>query len=85
MNMIWHVYGPRDAGPGERQQMLSRAQAIFDQLEVQNADVVRVDVPGRRIGRSGWARSATGSYEEKSIRRFRPSNRVRCSAAARDC
>lgn len=47
MNMIWHVYGPRDAGPGERQQMLSRAQAIFDQLEVQAADVVRIDVPGR--------------------------------------
>lgn len=47
MNMIWHVYGPRDSGPGERQQMLGRAQAIFDQFEVQNADIVRVDVPGR--------------------------------------
>ncbi len=47
MNMIWHVYGPREAGPGERQQMLSRAHAIFAQTEVQDVDIVRVDVPGR--------------------------------------
>ena len=47
MTTTWHVYGPRDAGPGERQQMLSRANAIFGESAVEDADVVRVDVPGR--------------------------------------
>jgi DNA polymerase III delta subunit len=56
MTSIWHISGPRDAGPGERQQMLSRAQAVFDQLDVQGADIVRVDVPGRGAAAEGMER-----------------------------
>lgn len=37
------ISGPRDAGPGERDLMLSRAGAVFEQLEV--TDVTRIDVP----------------------------------------
>jgi DNA polymerase III delta subunit len=42
------VSGPRDAGPGERELMLSRARAVLEQLGAD--DVTRVDVPGRGSG-----------------------------------
>ena len=42
------VSGPRDSGPGERGLMLERAQAVFEQLAVD--DVTRVDVPGKGSG-----------------------------------
>ena len=42
------ITGPRDAGPGERQEMLRRAALFFDQHEVDDFD--RIDVPGRGAG-----------------------------------
>ncbi|MDH3471820.1 MAG: hypothetical protein OEM94_10940 [Acidimicrobiia bacterium] len=39
------IAGPRDAGPGERQEMLDRAAAVLQQLEAD--EIVRIDVPGR--------------------------------------
>ena len=47
MTSLWHISGPREAGPGERHQMLHRAKRVFEQSGVESADVVRVDVPGR--------------------------------------
>ena len=43
MKSIVTVSGPREAGPGEREVMLSRAQDVFAQLEVE--EISRVDVP----------------------------------------
>ena len=40
-----HLKGPRDSGPGERKSMLDRADAIFEESAIAEADVVRVDVP----------------------------------------
>ena len=48
MKSIVTVSGPREAGPGERELMLSKAQEIFSQLEVD--EVARVDVPLRGTG-----------------------------------
>ena len=48
MKSIVLVNGPHDAGPGEREVMLARATAVFEQLEVD--DVTRIDVPGRGSG-----------------------------------
>ncbi len=48
MKSIVLVSGPHDAGPGEREVMLARATAVFDQFEVD--DVTRIDVPGRGSG-----------------------------------
>ncbi len=45
MNPIMAVLGPRDAGPGERQEMLERANALLNQAGAES--VTRVDVPGR--------------------------------------
>jgi DNA polymerase III delta subunit len=42
------ISGPRDAGPGERDLMLQRAAAVFDQLEI--LDITRIDVPARGSG-----------------------------------
>jgi DNA polymerase III delta subunit len=42
------ISGPRDAGPGEREQMLSHAARIFEEAGI--ADHVRIDVPGRASG-----------------------------------
>ncbi|NNK92496.1 MAG: hypothetical protein HKO87_08690 [Acidimicrobiia bacterium] len=42
---IVSVQGPSDAGPAERQQMRSRAQAVFDRFKVD--EITRIDVPGR--------------------------------------
>lgn len=39
------ITGPRRAGPGEREVMLSRAQDVFAEFDI--ADVVRVDVPAK--------------------------------------
>ena len=43
MKSIVTVSGPREVGPGEREVMLSRAQDVFAQLEVE--EISRVDVP----------------------------------------
>ena len=51
MKPIVTISGPSGAGPGERELMLSRAQAVFDQLGV--ADVTRIDVPARGSGDEG--------------------------------
>ncbi|MCJ7725849.1 MAG: hypothetical protein MUP76_05610, partial [Acidimicrobiia bacterium] len=42
------VLGPRDAGPGERLEMLRRARALLDQFEVDGID--RIDVPPKGGG-----------------------------------
>ena len=42
------ISGPRDAGPGEREQMLSHAARIFEEAGV--SEHVRIDVPGRASG-----------------------------------
>lgn len=42
------VLGPRDAGPGEREQMLKRAHEALRKLGVD--EVTRVDVPGKGAG-----------------------------------
>jgi len=51
MKSIVTVNGPAGAGPGERDLMLSRAHAVFDQLEID--EVTRVDVPARGSGEEG--------------------------------
>lgn len=48
MKSIVTVAGPREAGPGERELMLSRAKAALEQLGVET--VTRVDVPSRGSG-----------------------------------
>jgi DNA polymerase III delta subunit len=45
------VVGPRDAGPGEREQMLARAAAVFDAHT--GGEHLRIDVPGRGAGSDG--------------------------------
>ncbi len=45
MKSLVVVSGPRDAGPGERQEMLDRARQVFEQLDT--TPTVRIDVPGR--------------------------------------
>ena len=45
MKSIVTISGPRGAGPGERELMLSRAQEVFGQLGVD--DVTRIDVPAK--------------------------------------
>lgn len=49
--MILHLSGPSNAGPGERDLMLSRARAFL--TEAGADDVVRIDVPGRGGGEEG--------------------------------
>ena len=48
MKPVLAVLGPRDAGPGERLEMLRRAQALLDQSDVDGID--RIDVPPRGGG-----------------------------------
>ena len=48
MKSIVVVAGPRDAGPGERQLMLSRARAALEQLGAD--DITRIDVPSKGAG-----------------------------------
>jgi DNA polymerase III delta subunit len=43
MKSIVAISGPREAGPGERDLMLSRAAAVFEQFDV--TDITRIDVP----------------------------------------
>lgn len=45
MKPIVAVIGPRDPGPGERQEMLARADAVFEQTGVES--VARFDVPAK--------------------------------------
>ncbi len=51
MKSIVTVGGPAGAGPGERELMLSRAHAVFEQLEAD--EVTRVDVPAKGSGEEG--------------------------------
>lgn len=55
MKFVVHVKGPSDPGPGERLQMLERAQQVLAEAGVSAADVVRVDVPGRGGSEAGDA------------------------------
>jgi len=48
MKSVLAVVGPRDAGPGERQEMLARAKALLEQSEVDGIE--RIDVPGKGGG-----------------------------------
>lgn len=48
MKALHAIVGPRDAGPGERQEMLVRARRIFDEAGAD--EIERVDVPGRGGG-----------------------------------
>ena len=45
MKPIVTITGPRDAGPGERELMLDRAAAVFEQFDI--SEPLRIDVPGR--------------------------------------
>ena len=47
------VSGPSNAGPGEREQMLSAAAEHFEKKDVAREQVVRIDVPGRGSGEAG--------------------------------
>ena len=51
MSGLHAVIGPRESGPGERQEMLTRAKAIFEAAGLEDWD--RVDVPGRGAGEDG--------------------------------
>lgn len=51
MTALNAIVGPRDSGPGERQEMLLRARRILDEAGVD--DVERIDVPGRGAGEVG--------------------------------
>lgn len=51
MKPVLAVLGPRDAGPGEREEMLRRGRALLEQAAVD--DVERIDVPGRGAGEEG--------------------------------
>lgn len=51
MKSIVLVSGPREAGPGERDVMLTRAGEVFEQLEI--SDVARVDVPAKGTSDDG--------------------------------
>ena len=55
MKFVVHVRGPADPGPGERMQMLERANRVFAETDVESRDVVRVDVPGRGASEDGDA------------------------------
>jgi len=54
MKPVLAVLGPRDAGPGEREEMLRRGRALLDQAAVD--DIERIDVPGRGAGEEGEGR-----------------------------
>ena len=47
------VSGPSNAGPGERDQMLTEAAKHFTTREVSRSEIVRIDVPGRGAGVQG--------------------------------
>lgn len=47
MKFVVHVSGPREPGPGERQEMLDRAAQVMEEAGVLVGDVVRIDVPGK--------------------------------------
>ena len=51
MKPLHAVLGPRDAGPGERQEMLEAARRLLEQAGV--GDIDRFDVPGRGGGEDG--------------------------------
>ncbi|HSM02055.1 MAG TPA: hypothetical protein VK960_06420 [Acidimicrobiia bacterium] len=51
MKPLHAVTGPRDAGPGERQEILDRARRLIEQAGADGVD--RFDVPGRGAGEEG--------------------------------
>jgi len=52
VSTLW-VTGPRDAGPGERAEMLAIARSFLESQGVAPTEVVRIDVPGRGGGEEG--------------------------------
>ncbi len=48
MTVLHSIVGPRDAGPGEREEMMKLARRILDEATVD--DIERVDVSGRGAG-----------------------------------
>jgi DNA polymerase III delta subunit len=58
MKPLLAVVGPRDAGPGERQEMLRRARSLLDQAEVDGVE--RIDVPPKGGGEEGEATLRSG-------------------------
>lgn len=50
---LFAVSGPSNAGPGEREEMISVADGIFARHDVAPSEVVRIDVPGRGAGEQG--------------------------------
>ena len=51
MKALHAVVGPREAGPGERLEMLERARELLAQAGVDGVD--RIDIPGRGAGEEG--------------------------------
>lgn len=51
MKPVLAVVGPRDPGPGEREEMLRRARELLEQAGVDGVE--RMDVPGRGAGEEG--------------------------------
>lgn len=50
---LYVVSGPSNAGPGEREEMITSAREALREAGVDPADVVRIDVPGRGAGEEG--------------------------------
>lgn len=50
---LYAISGPSNAGPGEREEILSTARGVFAKLGVGSDDIVRIDVPGRGAGEEG--------------------------------
>ena len=50
---LFVVSGPSNAGPGEREEMLSTGRRLLADAGVDPSDVVRIDVPGRGAGEEG--------------------------------
>lgn len=50
---LYLISGPTSPGPGEREEMLSRAHEVLASAGIASGDVVRLDVPGRGAGEEG--------------------------------
>ncbi|MGQ0849952.1 MAG: DNA polymerase III subunit delta [Actinomycetota bacterium] len=53
MKPVALITGPREVGPGERQEMLDRARAFLEGAGIARGTAVRIDVPGRGGGEEG--------------------------------
>lgn len=70
MKALHAVIGPREAGPGERLQMLERAQALLAQAGCESVD--RVDVPGRGAAEEPEPPSGAGGALRPDVERLVP-------------